>query len=44
MLTDKYMEEEVVCALKNMRPAKAPGIDGFLALFFSSFGISWEER
>lgn len=34
LLTAKYMEDEVLLALKEMGPTKALGVDGFLALFF----------
>lgn len=33
-LVKPYIEEEILDALKSMRPLKALGIDSFLALFF----------
>lgn len=33
----KYTIDEVQRAIKEMGPTKAPGMDGFLALFFQHY-------
>ncbi|MBA0643596.1 hypothetical protein Goklo_027869, partial [Gossypium klotzschianum] len=36
-LTDEFTRDEIVFVIKNMRPNKAPGYDGFSALFFQKY-------
>lgn len=36
-LTEPYTEEEVRRALFQMHPEKAPGVDGFSAMFYHKF-------
>lgn len=37
LLLKQYTSEDVVAALKDMGPTKAPGMDGFPTLFFQNF-------
>lgn len=43
-LSTPFTKGEVFEALKEMGPMKAPGIDGFLVIFYRSVGILWGKR
>lgn len=42
-LTAPYTGEEITEAIFDMRPTKAPGEDGFPAVFTRSVGRFWEK-
>lgn len=42
-LCKDYTNEEIRSALFQMGPTKAPGPDGFPALFYQNIGIYWEK-